>query len=150
MRACRAFAFGTALAIIGYSSFARAGTASSIAVDNPWFRFLLPTLPAGGYMTLRNRTDHPAILTATHSEACGKMMLHASVSENGQEKMVGVRSIVIPAHGNFAFRPGLYHVMCMQPNMRPGQAVAVTLEFEHLAPLTVEFRVYGATGLRAW
>lgn len=97
-------------------------------------------------MTLRNPTGHPAVLTAAHSEACGAMMLHESESDSGQEKMVGVKNIVIPARGSFAFRPGAYHLMCMRPNMKPGQSVAVTLEFEHLAPLTVEFKVYGATG----
>jgi copper(I)-binding protein len=140
------FAFCTALAIVEYSGFARAGTASSIAVDNAWFRFLLPTLPAGGYMTVRNPTDHSAVLTGVRSEACGATMLHKSESESGQESMVGVKNIVIPAHGSFAFRPGAYHLMCMQPNMKPGQSVAVTLAFEHLAPLTVEYKVYGATG----
>lgn len=139
-------AFLIAIAIVGYSGVAWTGTTSPITVSNPWFRFLLPTLPAGGYMTLRNPSGQPAVLTAAHSDACGMMMLHKSVSQNGQAKMVGVNNIIIPAHGSFAFTPGAYHVMCMQPTMKPGQSVAVTLEFAHLAPLTVEFKVYGATG----
>lgn len=141
-----ACAFWIAFAIVGSSGLAWTDPASPVIVADPWFRFLLPTLPAGGYMTLRNPTAEPAVLTAAHSQACGTMMLHESVGQNGQEKMVAVKNVVIPAHGSFTFRPGGYHVMCMQPTMKPGQSVAVTLEFVHLAPLTVAFKVYGATG----
>jgi len=141
-----AFAFCATLTIAGYSPLACAGAASPITVSHPWFRFLLATIPAGGYMTLHNATGQPVELTAAHSQACSMMMLHKTVSENGQEKMVGVKDVVIPAHGSFAFRPGAYHVMCMRPTMKPGESVPVTLAFQHLAPLTVEFRVYGATG----
>jgi periplasmic copper chaperone A len=139
-------AFWAAFAIAGYSGVACAGPTAPITVDRPFFRFLLPILPAAGYMTLRNTTGHPAVLTAAHSEACGNMMLHQSVSQNGQDTMVDIENVVIPAHGSFTFRPGAYHVMCTQPNMKPGQLVAVALKFEHLPPLTVEFKVYGATG----
>jgi len=139
-------ALGAAVVVVGFSGLTCAGTTAPITVEHPWFRFLLATLPAGGYMTLHNPTGQSAVLTAAQSEACGSMMLHKTVSENGQEKMVGVKSIVVPAHGSFTFRPSAYHVMCMRPSMKPGQSVTVTLEFEHLAPLTVEFKVYGATG----
>jgi periplasmic copper chaperone A len=146
LRASHLFALWIALAIVGYAALAYAGVTSPITVDHPWFRFLLPTLPAGAYMTLHNSTSHTAVLTAARSDACGSMMLHKTVNQNGQAKMIGVKSIVIPAHGSFAFRPGAYRVMCMQPRMKPGQTVPVTLEFDNLAPLTVQFKVYGATG----
>ncbi len=97
-------------------------------------------------MTLHNAADQAIALTAVHAAACGKMMLHKTVHANGQEKMVPVKRVVIPAHGSFGFQPGAYHVMCMQPKMKPGQTVPVTLEFDHAPSQTVQFEVYGATG----
>lgn len=120
--------------------------AAPVGVSHPWFRFLLPTLPAGGYMTLTNATGRPVRLIGAKSPACGMAMLHRTVDVKGMEKMVPVKSITIPAHGKFSFSPGYYHVMCMQPKMKPGATVPVTLKFRHLPPLTVRFAVYGARG----
>lgn len=117
-----------------------------ISVGGPWFRFLLPSIPAGGYMRLDNGTDHTVLLIGASSPACGIMMLHKTVSENGMDKMVPVRNIAIPAHGRFTLRPGHYHIMCMQPRMDPGETVPVTLEFVHAPSVTVRFTVYGANG----
>lgn len=137
---------GAALALTAWSGPVAAHAASTINVEHGWFRFLLPSIPAGGYMTLHNPTSHPVTLTAAHSPACGMTMLHKTVQSNGQDKMVMVMNVMIPAHGSFSFHPGAYHVMCMQPKMKPGETVPVTLEFDHAAPVTAQFRVYGAKG----
>lgn len=123
-----------------------AKAAPAVQVEHPWFRFLMPSLPAGGYMTLHNPAAHRVVLTGARTAACGMTMLHKTVRSGSQEKMVQVKSVVIPAHGSFAFRPGSYHVMCMQPKMQPGETVPVTLQFDGAAPVTVPFHVYGATG----
>lgn len=137
---------GIALALAAWTNPAAAQTGSKISVAHAWFRFLLPSLPAGGYMTLHNPTGQPVALTAVHTAACGMTMLHKTVHANGQDMMVQVKRIVIPAHGSFSFHPGAYHVMCMHPKMKPEETVPVTLEFDRAAPLTVPFHVYGATG----
>lgn len=136
----------TAALLTACFGLATARAAPTMQVEHPWFRFLLPSIPAGGYMTLHNPTAHRVVLTGARSAACGKTMLHKTVHSGNQEKMVRVKNVVIPAHGSFAFRPGFYHVMCMQPNMKPGETVPVTLEFHGAAPLTVPFHVYGAKG----
>ncbi|MGH7159868.1 MAG: copper chaperone PCu(A)C [Acetobacteraceae bacterium] len=118
----------------------------SVTVSGPWFRFLLPGIPAGGYMRLQNPTGHPVLLTGASSPACGMMALHKTVTMNGIDKMAPVPSITIPTHGAFTFRPGDYHIMCMQPRMKPGETVPVTLEFSHAPSVTVRFMVYGANG----
>lgn len=120
--------------------------APAVSVTNPWFRYLLPSIPAGGYMTLSNATGKPVVLTGAHSSACGMTMLHKSVTRDGVDQMLPVKSITIPAHGSFTFRPGRYHVMCMHPHMKPGETVPVELMFDGLPPVTAQFTVYGAAG----
>jgi copper(I)-binding protein len=120
--------------------------ANPVVVKHPWFRYLLPQIPAGGFMTLHNPDDRPLVLDGARSPACGMAMLHESVSNGGAETMTMVESITVPAHGDFAFSPGGYHVMCMQPRMKVGENVPVTLLFRNAAPLTVTFSVYGAAG----
>lgn len=142
-------AVGIAVAVVaGLVALApgAAFAAQPVHVGSPWFRFLLPSIPAAGYMRLENTADHAVVLTGAHSPACGMMMLHKTVSEHAMEKMVAVPSVTIPSHGQFTFRPGRYHIMCMRPKMKPGETVPVTLAFRHAPSVTVRFTVYGAKG----
>lgn len=121
---------------------------AGLAVHHPWIRVIMPSRPAAAYFTLTNGGATPRILTGAHSPACGKMMLHRSVTKNGQEMMATVTSIILPAHGRFVFAPGGYHVMCMAPkkDLKPGRSVPVTLQFSDGAKLTAQFAVRGAMG----
>lgn len=136
---CRAGALGLSL-LAPAAAFA----ASPVTVSAPWFRYLLPQIPAGGYMTLHNASDQPAILTKAASPACATLMLHRTESSGGMEAMAGVSSITVPANGSFRFAPGGYHLMCMQPRMKPGDTVPVTLIFADDATITVSFPVRNA------
>ena len=82
------------------------------------------------------------------SPACGMLMLHRSVEQGGQERMVSVTSVPVPAQGKVSFAPGGYHLMCMSPAaaMRPGRSVPVTLRFAGGGSLTASFPVRNATG----
>ncbi len=125
---------------------ASALAASPITVSAPWFRYLLAQIPAGGYMTLHNTSDQPAILTAASSPACSMLMLHKSEGSGGMESMVSVPRVTVPANGTFRFAPDGYHLMCMQPKMKPGDTVPVTLRFADSAEITVSFPVRNAKG----
>jgi len=120
--------------------------ASPITVNAPWFRYLLPQIPAGGYMTLHNASDQPAVLTAASSPACGMLMLHKTEASGSMESMEAVSSITVPPNGSFQFAPGSYHLMCMQPKMKPGDAVPVTLSFADSTEITISFPVRNAKG----
>jgi periplasmic copper chaperone A len=115
----------------------------SVAASDGWFRYLLPSTPAAGYVTLTNSGDTPASVVAAASPACGMLMLHRSVSKNGQEEMVMVKSVTVPAHGTFKFSPTGYHLMCMQPKMTIGQKEAVTFTLANGATIETSFPVYG-------
>jgi hypothetical protein len=119
-----------------------------LALGDPWFRLVMPSLPAAGYFILSNTSDATQTLTGAASPACGMLMLHQSVEQGGQERMVMVDKVVVPAHGKVGFAPGGYHLMCTSPTaaMRPGHSVPVTLHFADGGSLTASFAVRSAAG----
>lgn len=118
-----------------------------VTVSNGWFRYLLSRIPAGGYMTLKNASDKTVVLTRVETPSCGMTMLNKSEDRGGVSAMLPVRRVRIGAYQSFEFAPGQYHVMCMQPHMKIGESVPVTLYFTGLPPVTAEFAVYGVAGL---
>jgi periplasmic copper chaperone A len=140
--------FAAAVAAICFPAMALAA-ANPVIVSQPWFRYLLPQIPAGGFMHLHNPSDGPLVLDGVRSPACGMAMLHESINSGGADMMTMVQAITVPANGDFAFSPGGYHVMCMEPRMTVGETVPVTLLFQNAPPVTVTFPVYGASGQKA-
>jgi copper(I)-binding protein len=120
--------------------------AQSVSVQKPWVRYLLPSVPAAGYMVLQNNGDADLVLTGAASPACGMLMLHKSQDSSGMAMMMDVPNVTIPAHGSVTLAPGGYHLMCMQPNMKLGDTVTMTLSFKDGANIAVAAPVYGAQG----
>ena len=124
-----------------------APAAAAPVITNAWIRALPNALPAGGYFTIANTGTKPLTLTSAQSPACGSLMLHMTHSMNGMEHMMAVDKVDVPAGGKFEFKPGSYHLMCMDPKgLKPGSSVAVTLTFADGTRLTVPFAVKNATG----
>lgn len=119
-----------------------------LTVAQPWIRFLTHSIPAAGYFTLQNNSATAVELTGAASPACGTLMLHESVLENGIAHMRMVKSIAVPAHGSVTFRPGGYHLMCTEPSakMAPGRSVPVSLRFSDGTSVLATFPVYGPKG----
>ncbi|TAM42185.1 MAG: copper chaperone PCu(A)C [Burkholderiaceae bacterium] len=143
-------AFFTCLLLVGVlagTTMARAA-AQGVQVSVPWMRFIMPSRPAAGYFTLSNRTARNRILVGAASPACGMLMLHQSISENGADSMTMVKGVDVPAHGEVVFAPGGYHLMCVSPSsgMIPGHSVPVTLRFKSGDELTTNFPVRGVAG----
>jgi hypothetical protein len=146
MRAAIAFALGLAAAV---SAGAAAQTQSAgLSLSGQWFRLVLRSVPAAGYFTLSNDGAAARKLVGAASPACGSLMLHQSVQQGSEDRMAMVSSVAVPAHGQVAFAPGGYHLMCMSPAaaMTPGRSVPVTLRFADGGSLTASFPVRGATG----
>ena len=140
------------IAVCGSIAIAGVGAAlaapNGISVSGQWFRLIMPSLPAAGYFTVSNGTGTPQTLVGAQSPACGTLMLHQSVSKNGEERMITVPSIPVPAHGSIRFAPSGYHLMCMSPGpaMTPGQSVPVTFRLANGETVSATFPVRGATG----
>jgi len=123
-----------------------AAAQQTVTIEKPWMRYLLPNIPAAGYMTLQNTGSAPVVLTGGSSPACGMLMLHKSEDDSGMAMMMDVPNITIPPHTSQTFAPGGYHLMCMQPKMKIGETVPVTLHFQNGSSLAAALPVYGAQG----
>lgn len=146
-RVCRTSPAAVLLAFLGLPAPA-AAAATGLTVEDPWIRFIVPGNPAAGYFTLINLTTAPATLVSASSPDCGALTLHKTVSQKGLESMAGIKNVVVPAHGQIAFAPGSYHLMCMGPSaaMTRGAIIPVTLKFADGSSLAARFPVRGATG----
>ncbi|MDE8346330.1 MAG: copper chaperone PCu(A)C [Acidocella sp.] len=131
--------------IVASPCMAAASGIVGITAVTPWMRYLLPNLPAGGYVTLRNGGDMAVRVTGAASPDCGAMMLHESKDNSGMAMMMDVQSVPVPAHGSVSFAPGGYHIMCTDPKMHVGMDVPVVLSFQGGGTLALSMRVYGAT-----
>jgi hypothetical protein len=113
--------------------------------QTPWFRYLLPNLPAAGYLVLQNTGGGDAILTGASSPDCGSLRLHQSQEKSGMSSMSMVSDITVPAHGSVTFAAGGYHLMCMQPKLKVGQRIPFALHFKDGGVLLLMAPVYGPT-----
>ncbi len=137
--------FGLSMAcLLAMLPLAAQAASPTVTVTKPWMRYLLPSLPAAGYMTLTNSGNTDAVLTGAASPACGMLMLHKSQDDSGMAMMMDMQTITIPANGSVTFAPGGYHLMCMQPKMKIGDQLPVTLSFQDGSTLSATLPVYGA------
>jgi periplasmic copper chaperone A len=121
-------------------------TAGTLAVSGGWLRALPADLPAGGYFTLHNGGGKAVTLTGATSAGCGMIMLHKSEKIGGMDHMSMVESLDIAPGATLEFKPGGYHLMCMQPALKAGTTVPVTLHFADGAEVKADFAVRGAAG----
>lgn len=119
-----------------------------MTLSNPWIRMIIPSRPAAGYFNLSNDSVGEHDIVGASSPACGTLMLHESIHQDGTDQMVMVKSVPVPAHGSVSFAPGGYHLMCMSPalDLKAGASVPVTLQFGDGGTLLADFPVRGATG----
>ncbi|MGA3303353.1 MAG: copper chaperone PCu(A)C [Methylovirgula sp.] len=141
--------FVALLLIAGSASIAASPVfAGDLSISNPWFRFIIPSVPAAGYFTLTNAGHEARVLTGASSPACGTLVMHKSMSADGEDQMVMVKSLDVPPNGAVTFGPGGYHLMCTEPtkDMKVGARVPVTLTFADGTKLSQDFSVHGISG----
>jgi periplasmic copper chaperone A len=123
-----------------------AHAATGLTVTDAWMRALPGGVPAGGYFILHNDGGAAVTLTGAQSPACGMLMLHQSIGGGGMSGMRHISEVKVSPGEKLAFAPGSYHLMCMSPSLKPGNAAPVTLVFQDGTRLTVNFAVRNAAG----
>ncbi|WP_052499242.1 copper chaperone PCu(A)C [Streptomyces vietnamensis] len=83
--------------------------------ETRWVRWLPNSLPAAGYLTLKNSSDNSIDVTKVTSPDYQRVTLYQTVKDGESSKVVKVDKITIPAKGEFNFVPGSYHLMFEKP-----------------------------------
>jgi len=81
---------------------------------------------AAGYLTLRNNTSQPIIITHVASPQFESVEMHESVIEDGMARMYALGDMRVLAKSSVVFQPGGKHLMLMRP---VGEFDTVTLDF---------------------
>jgi len=121
-----------------------AAQADRVKASHAWIRLLPAQLPAGAYVTLDNQGSSTATLVSAHSAAYASVMLHQSTTDaSGNSGMHMLDRLAVPAHGQVSLAPASYHLMLQQPAhpLKPGETVAITLDFADGSHLAVPFLV---------
>ncbi|MEJ2346295.1 MAG: copper chaperone PCu(A)C [Gammaproteobacteria bacterium] len=118
----------------------------STQIDNARIRLLPGDLPLAGYFELTNNGQHTLTLTGASSPAFRRVMMHHSVHQNGQDRMLPVAKMTVAPGKTIRFAPGGYHLMLMHRNrtLHVGDSVPIRLHFASGHDLEVKFKVGGA------
>ncbi|MCP2340732.1 copper chaperone PCu(A)C [Actinomadura rupiterrae] len=103
-------------------------TTDITAVDkSTWVRWLPNALPAAGYITLKNSSEKPLDVTKIRTPDYQRVSIYQTVVDSQSSRMVKLDKFTIPAHGEFAFVPGRYHLMFEKPTrlITPGDNARV-------------------------
>lgn len=135
----------TLLALVGvalaFALPAHAKDSAAVRVSGAWIRVLPGALPNAGYAVLHNDSAHAIDLVSADSHAYGRVMLHRSTETGGVSRMLPVKQLAIPAHGQVTLAPGGYHLMLMQRAVpvKPGMHVTIRLHFADGSTLDGDF-----------
>jgi copper(I)-binding protein len=120
--------------------------AQTIKASNAWAR-RAPAMGAMGgagtgavYVRFSNSSSQADALVSASTDVAQTVELHETKQEGGVMKMRPVKTIPVPAGGTTELKPGGYHIMLLglKHDLKPGDKVAVTLEFEHGGQVRVD------------
>ncbi|HVI55346.1 MAG TPA: copper chaperone PCu(A)C [Luteibacter sp.] len=129
---------------------AHAADVPTVKASEGWLRILPGNLPAGGYVSFENLSDHAVSIVGAASPDYAEAMIHRSSTDGGMGRMEMIDSVPLPPKGTLAFAPGGYHVMLMGAKhpVKPGDTLVVTFALSdgEKLPVTLLARPANATG----
>jgi len=108
----------------------------------------VPGRPGAAYFTLRSNRDGIR-LTGVTSPRIGRIELHETMTSGTMSGMRPLASVTLPGDAELEFAPGGRHAMLfdIDPALRVGDRVTLTLTFDPAPPATVEADVRGPGGV---
>ncbi|KJC35889.1 hypothetical protein UP09_32475 [Bradyrhizobium sp. LTSP885] len=100
----------------------------------------------GGYLTIENKGTTPDRLVGGSGDVAGKIEVHEMAMDNGVMKMRPLdKGLTIEPGKTVKLAPGGYHLMMfdLKAQLKQGDKVPVTLEFEKAGKVTVSLDVQG-------
>jgi copper(I)-binding protein len=100
----------------------------------------------GAYMELRNHDSVARTLTGANTPLAGVTEIHEMKTQDGMMSMSRVDSVAIPAGATLSLQPGGFHLMLIDltRDLRTGDVVPMTLQFDNGSTLTLELPVIDA------
>ena len=101
---------------------------------------------AGGYLTIENKGSAPDRLVGGSGEIAGKIEVHEMAMNNGVMTMRPLdKGLTIEPGKTVKLAPGGYHLMMfdLKGQLKQGDKVPVTLEFEKAGKVTLSLDVQG-------
>jgi len=121
--------------------------AGDIAISQAWSRATPNGAKIGGsYLTIENKGTAPDKLIGASSDAAGSIQVHEMSMSGGTMKMRPLESgLTIEPGKAVKLAPGGYHLMMMElkNQLKQGDKLAITLEFEKAGKVPVSFDVMG-------
>ena len=118
-----------------------------LKVTAAWTRATVKTAKVGGgYITIKNNTDHADRLIGGSAVFAGDVQLHTmTVVDDVARMRVLPNGIEVPAGGEVTLKPGGDHVMFMglTEQLKEGEKRTVKLTFEKAGVIEVSFKVNG-------
>ena len=131
-------------------ALAGCGGAAAPSITHGWVRLAAnPGAPAAAYFTIQGGRTADT-LTAVATDMALKAEMHETMQMGkgaaAMSTMAPLASVVVPAGGEAAFRPGGRHVMLfdVNPGVKPGGTLIATFRFAHQRfPVSDALRVVG-------
>src|SRR5882757_8362086 len=144
----RTFIFA-ALAVALFASPVRAEDikAGDLVITQAWSRATPGGAKiAGGYLTIENRGTAPDRLIGGSGDIAGKVEVHEMATKDGVMTMRPLdKGLAIEPGKTVKLAPGGYHLMMfdLKHQLKQGDKVPVTLEFEKAGKVTLSLDVQG-------
>jgi|SRR3954462_8859599 len=119
-----------------------------ISVRDAWVRMpAAKGLPGAAYFKVEGGAEGTQ-LTGVSSPLASRVELHESMAHGGMSAMKALRQVEFDYQGKIAFEPGGRHAMLfgLNPSVKPGTRLPLTLAFNAAPPVTVEAEVRDAAG----
>jgi periplasmic copper chaperone A len=121
--------------------------AGDLVISQAWSRATPSGAKAGaGYLTIANKGSAPDRLIGGSSDVAGKVEIHEMAMSDGVMKMRPLdKGLEIAPGKTIKLAPSGYHVMLMdlKSQLKQGDKLPITLEFEKAGKVTVSFGVEG-------
>lgn len=122
-------------------------TVGGLKIDHPWTRATpAGAKVAGGYLTIQNGGSAPDRLLGGSSDIAGRIEIHEMAVRDGIMTMRPLdKGLEVKPGDKTELKPGGYHIMFMdlKRQLKEGESVKGTLQFEKAGTVAVEFAVQG-------
>ena len=105
---------------------------ANITLQDAHARIVFGAKVGAAYLRVTNGSTEPDRLVAVSTPMASKAELHSVIDDNGVMKMRLVEGIALKPGETVELKPGGLHVMLMdiQPGLKPGDTIPLTLTFE--------------------